>query len=484
MTDFDADICVIGAGAGGLSVAAGAAQLGAKTILIESGLMGGECLHTGCVPSKSLLAAAEASVFHKRMTAFGLDAAPPKLDPDRLRHHIEDVIAGIAPMDSVERFESLGVRVIKAHARFLDPKTILADGVKIRARRFVLAVGSRPYVPPIPGLGEVGYLTNETIFAKAGELGDLVILGGGAMGMELAQAQARLAQDGARVTILERGSIMPRDDEDAKEILRRRFFEEGIKIREGVEIERVEKTATGCRLYLGGGGARNEGRQQEIIEAQNILVAAGRRPDFADLNLDAAGIEANAKGIVVDQGLRTTNRRVFAVGDCTGHPAFTHIASYQAGIVLRRAIFRMPAKVDYRTLPWVTYTDPELAQIGLIERSARDRSSQDLEIVRVDFTENDRARAARNSEGFIKVVTNKKAEILGITIIGAEAGELLAPWALAMRRRLKLSAMAELLLPYPTRSEISKRAAQQYYAPRLFSPLVRKLARFLLRSFG
>lgn len=475
MKELRADICVIGAGASGLSVAAGAAQLGAATILVESGAMGGDCLNVGCVPSKALLAAAEAAVSHRRLERFGLSGTKPVLDALGLRGHIQGVIDGIAPMDSVSRFEGLGVTVLKARARFIDPATIIVGDTRITARRFVLAVGSRPYPPPIPGLGDIDFLTNETIFDRAGDIKDLIVLGGGPIGLELAQAHVRL---GAKVTVVEMARLLPKDDSEARDILATSLAREGVTILEGARATAARKTPTGLCLTI----QQADGKTLDL-EAQHLLVAAGRRPDFADLGLDAAGIVATPQGITVDAGLRTSNRRVFAMGDCTGHPAFTHVAAYHAGIVIRRALFRLPARLDYRCLPWVTFTDPELAQVGMVEAEAREAHGAGIEIIRLGFEDNDRARTERETEGFIKVIADRRGRILGVTILGERAGELLAPWCLAMSRNLKLSALAGLVLPYPTRGELSKRAAGRFYAPRLFSGPMRLLARFL-RCFG
>ena len=475
MKELKADICVVGAGSAGLSVAAVATRLGARTVLIESGTMGGDCLNVGCVPSKALLAAAHRAAAYRSFSGFGLTGQAPNLDPVALRGHIQSVIAGIAPMDSVERFEGLGVTVIKEHARFLDPETLGAGEHRIRARRFVLAVGSRPFVPPIPGLDGVEYLTNETIFAKAGDIRDLIVIGGGPIGVEMAQAHARL---GAKVSVVEMASLLPRDDPDAVGALRAQLGRDGIAIHEGASAKSISRGPGGLMLEI----QRNDG-SRSILQSEHLLIAAGRRPDFANLGLEDAGINTTPQGISVDEGLRTSNRKVFAIGDCTGHPAFTHVGSYHAGIVIRRALFRLPAKVDYRALPWVTFTEPELAQVGLIEPAARSAHGSAIDVIRLGFEDNDRARTERETDGFIKVIVNRRGKILGVTVLGANAGELLAPWCLAMAQGHGLSAMGGLVLAYPTRAELSKRAALQYLAPRLFSWPSRALVGFL-RCFG
>ncbi len=466
------DICVIGAGSGGLSVAAGAAQLGARTVLIEGGRMGGDCLNVGCVPSKSLIAAAEAAAIHRRSGAFGIDYAAPKVDWPRLRAHIDDVIAGIAPHDSVERFEGLGVRVIRAWARFVDPYTVEASGVRITAKRFVLAVGSSPAVPNIPGLAETPHLTNETIFETGEPMRHLLILGGGPIGVELAQAYARL---GVAVTIVEQERILSRDDPALTAVLRDALAKDGVTLNEGARVTRVEQRGRDIAVHAGEGA----------IVGSHLLVATGRRPNLEKLDLAAAGIGHSPRGIAVDRRLRTGNRRVFAIGDCADLPgsgplAFTHVAGYHAGIVIRNALFRLPARIDPVLTPRVTYTDPELAAVGLSMAEAEARFPG-CRVVESAFRENDRARAERATEGLIRIAAARNGRILGVAMVGRGAGELLAPWCLAMAKGLKLSALAGLLLPYPTLGEVSKRAAGQYYTARLFSAATRRLVGALLR---
>jgi pyruvate/2-oxoglutarate dehydrogenase complex dihydrolipoamide dehydrogenase (E3) component len=464
------DLCVIGAGSGGLSVAAGAAQMGAEIVLIERGLMGGDCLNFGCVPSKSLLAAARLADLSRRGAALGIAAAPSRIDFAAVADSVQAVIATIAPNDSVERFEGLGVRVLRAEARFTSPRTVCAGAVEIRPRRFVIATGSHPAVPAIPGLDGVPYLTNETIFSNRDRPEHLIIIGGGPIGIEMAQAHSRL---GARVTVIDVGPLLPRDDPELAASLVERLASEGIVTRARVKIAQIERDGEATIVRLAGG---------EQIRGSHLLVATGRRPTIEALDLPAAGIAATAKGITVDARLRTTNRRAFAVGDVAGGPQFTHIANYHAGIVIRNALFRLPAKVEYRALPWVTYTDPELAQVGLTEAAAR-ADGADVRVLRWPFIENDRAQTERDTEGLVKIMVGRNGRVLGASILGAGAGDLILPWALAISQKLKIGALANLIVPYPTRSEASKRAAGCYYTPTLFSPRTRRLVRFLAR-FG
>jgi len=464
------DLCVIGAGSGGLAVAAGAAQMGAEVVLVERGAMGGDCLNFGCVPSKSLLATARIADLWRRGVELGIAYARPRIDFAAVADSVQKVIGEIAPNDSAERFEGLGVRVLRAEARFTSPRTVHAGEVEIRPRRFVIATGSRPAIPPIRGLDEVPYLTNESVFANRQLPEHLIVIGGGPIGIEMAQAHSRL---GARVSVLDVGPLLPRDDPELSATLTKRLSSEGIVCRPRVEIGDIERDGETIRVRLASG---------EQIIGSHLLIAAGRRPTVEALDLAAAGIASTAKGITVDARLRTTNRRVFAIGDVAGGPQFTHVALYHAGIVIRNALFRIPAKVDYRALPWVTYTDPELAQVGLTEAasSAIERAPR---VLRWRFVENDRAQTERETEGMVKVVTRGNGRILGASILGPGAGDLILPWALAISQKLKIGALANLIVPYPTRGEASKRAAGSYYTPTLFSSRTRSLVRLLAR-FG
>src|SRR5215831_8103142 len=464
------DLCIVGAGSGGLAVAAGAAQMGAEVVLIERGLMGGDCLNFGCVPSKSLLAAARLAELACRGAALGIISDGSEVDFAAAADSVREVIAAIASNDSVERFEGFGVRVLRCEARFTGRRTIRAGDIEIRPRRFIIATGSQPAVPNIPGLDAVPYFTNETIFANRARPDHLIVIGGGPIGIEMAQAHRRL---GAEVTVLDIGPLLPRDDPELVASLLTRLTGEGIVARSGIEITRIERDSNTITVHLADGGE---------ITGSHLLVAAGRRPSIEALDLPAAGIQATARGIEVDGRLRTTNRRAFAIGDVAGGPQFTHIANYHAGIVIRNALFRLPAKVDYRALPWVTYTDPELAQVGPTEASAR-AGGEKVRVLRWSFVENDRAQTERDTEGLVKVVLGRSGRVLGASILGAGAGDLILPWALAISQKLKIGALANLIVAYPTRGEASKRAAACYYTPTLFSPRTRSLVRLLAR-FG
>ena len=468
MPDFD--LLVIGAGAAGLSIAAGAAQLGVHTALIERDRMGGDCLNIGCVPSKALLAAAHRANAIRDAGRFGLEVPTPSVDWAGVRAHVRAVIAAIAPNDSVERFSALGVTVIRGEARFDGPDRVTVDGRVISARRIVIAAGARAAVPPIPGLADIPFWTNATLFDLAEKPAHLLILGGGPIGLEMADAFAGL---GCQVTVIEPNRIASRDDPELVDGLRRALRRRGVAILEGAG---VASAAPGPVLTLA------DGRQ---IAGSHLLIAAGRLPNLEALNLPAAGITASQAGIVTDAGLRCPgNKRIYAVGDIAdpvgiGPRAFTHVGLYHADIVIRRALFRLPAKVDYRALPRVTYTDPELAQTGMTEAEAR-AAGKPIEILRWPLSENDRAVAERDEDGLVKLIVSR-GKVIGAGILSRNAGEMIGQWSLAIERKIPLSALAGLIAPYPTRSEAGKRAAGSFYAARLFSDRTKALVRLLGR---
>ena len=463
------DLCVIGAGSAGLSLAAGAVQMGASVVLIERHLMGGDCLNTGCVPSKALLAAAHAAAAARRAARFGI-AAAPVVDFSAVTSHVRATIAAIAPHDGEERFRRLGVEVIRAAARFTAPDMVEAGGERIRARRFAIATGSRAAVPPIPGLDATPFLTNETVFSLAELPRHLLVLGGGPMGVEMAQAFCRL---GARVTLVERAALLPRDEPEAAGILRQRLADEGVTVIEGREVAGVSREEGQTILTLAG-------NEPARIAGSHLLLAAGRAPNVEDLDLDAAGIAVTPRGIAVDGALRTTNRRVFALGDVAGGPQFTHVAGYHAGIAIRHILFGLPAKLDYRALPWVTYTDPELAQVGLTEGAAR-AAGHAATAITVPLSGNDRAVAEGATEGLAKLVLGAHGRILGGTIVAPHAGETIGLIGLAIQKRLGVGALAQMIAPYPTIAEAVKRAAGAHFTPSLFGARTRFVVRLLQR---
>ncbi len=469
---LELDICVIGAGSAGLSLAAGAAQLGLKVALIEHHKMGGDCLNYGCVPSKSLIAAAQVAQTLRQADRFGVGAAEPVVDFAAAMDHVRAVIAAIAPHDSVERFEGLGVQVIQAPARFVSRDEVMAGEIAIRARRFVVATGSRPVAPPIPGLADVPYLTNETLFGNRVRPDHLLVIGGGPVGLEMAQAHRRL---GARVTVLEAARLMGNDDPELADVVRRRLTSEGVELHEQARILRVERDGMEVAVAI------DTGSGERRLVGSHLLIAAGRAPNVEQLDLAAAGIATTPKGITVDKTLRTTNRRVYAIGDVNGLAPFTHMAGAQAALVIRHALFRLPINAHAGPVPRCTYTDPELAQVGMTEAQARAAHGDNVRVVRWPLTGNDRAQAERETEGLVKVVTDQRGRVLGAGIVGARAGELVQIWCLALARKLKIGAVAQMVVPYPTLGEINKRAAGAYFTERLFSPRTRWIVGRLFR---
>jgi pyruvate/2-oxoglutarate dehydrogenase complex dihydrolipoamide dehydrogenase (E3) component len=395
------------------------------------------------------------------------------ISPKGVHDHIHGVIASIAPNDSVERFTGLGVKVIRAAAQFISRDTVLAGDLRIKARRFVIATGSSPAIPPIPGLDGVPYFTNETIFENRDKLDHLIVIGGGPIGLELAQAHLRL---GSRVTVLEAMKVLGKDDPEMSEVVLKRLRAEGLEIREGALVERVTGGTRLIDVHISEGGVPG------VVQGTNLLVATGRVPNVAGLNLEAASIKYDRRGIQVNKGLVTSNAKVFAIGDVTGGQQFTHVANYHAGVVIRRALFRLPAAVNNDIIPWVTFTDPELAQVGLTEDAAKKRNAR-VRVFRWPYHENDRAQTERATEGFVKVVTDAKGKILGASIVGEHAGELIQMWCLAVSQGLNIKAMTQWVSPYPTFSEINRRVAYGYYATAAASPLVRKMVGWLAK-FG
>lgn len=467
------DICVIGAGSGGLSVAAAAAAFGVSVVLIEKGRMGGDCLNYGCVPSKALIAAAKRANNSAMAGIFGVDAQP-NIEFARTYRHVRNVIAATAPNDSAQRFAGLGVRVITGAARFTDPITVKVDGgAMIQARSFVVATGSSPAIPPIEGLALTPHLTNETIFDLSELPSHLLVLGGGSVGLELGQAFYRL---GAPVTVVEAARPLSRDDAECVEIVLDALAREGVEVQAGTSVKSVRQAQGGVELVVTCGVA------EETITGSHLLVAAGRVPNLDGLGLEEAGIAFTKAGIVVDRSLQTSNRRVYAIGDAVaGAMMFTHVANYHAGLVIRHALFRLPVKVRYNAVPWVTFTDPELAHVGLTDEQARKQGYR-IRVMRSPYYENDRAQAERMTEGHVKVVTSVRGRILGATIVGAYAGELIAPWTLAINQGLNIRAVAEMVAAYPTFGEANKRAAMMFFASAAANPTVRRIVRWLRRG--
>lgn len=466
---LNADLVVIGAGSGGLSVAAGAAQLGLEVVLFEEAEMGGDCLNSGCVPSKALIAAASAASAMRSAERLGISATGAEVDFAQVMAHVRVTIAAIAPHDSQERFEGLGVKVVRERSRFTGAATVASASVSVEARRVVIATGSRPAVPPIPGLEEAGYLTNETIFDLTELPRKLLVLGGGPIGVELGQAFRRL---GSQVTIIDAAAILGREEPDAAELVIEQLRSEGVELLSQTKVLKAER---GPALLVEGAGGRRR------IEGSHLLVAVGRTPALDGLDLEAAGIERDAAGIRTDRRLRTTNRRVYCVGDAAGRGQFTHLAGAQAGLVIRNALFRLPVNADSMVVPRVTYCDPELAAVGLSEADAREKHGDAIRVERFDFAGNDRALTEADPRGFGKLIATRRGKIVGVTLVGRHAGDHIHLWVLAMSAGVGLRQVAGMIAPYPTRGEISKRLAGQFYTPALFSSRTRALVGLLKR---
>ncbi len=469
-TEYEVDLCIIGAGAGGLSIASGAAQLGRSVVVYEAGEMGGDCLNAGCVPSKALIAAGKHAHAFTSGTDFGIAATKPKIDFNAVKAHIKGVIDTIAPVDSQERFEELGCTVIREVASFKDKKTVQSKTTMTKAKRIVIATGSRASAPPIPGLKDTPFITNEEIFTIDEQPKHLLIIGSGPIGLELGQAFNRL---GSTVEIIDIAHPLDRSEPEHAKVLIDALKEEGIKFHTPVNTKLIRKTKTGIAIDFENG---------TTLSGTHLLVAAGRRPVIENLNLEAAGVTTRRGGIVTDKTLRTSNKRVYAVGDVSGRGGLTHAAGHHAGIIIKNfyfvPFFKASAKTDH--MPAAIYTQPELASIGLTEKSARGVYA-DVRTVHFDFEENDRAIAERATKGGVKIIAKPNGQIVGASIVGESAGELIHIMSLAMANKMKIIHLTKMISPYPTRSEAVKRAASSWYTGSVFSPKTRKLAALMAR---
>ncbi|MFT6074553.1 MAG: pyruvate/2-oxoglutarate dehydrogenase complex dihydrolipoamide dehydrogenase (E3) component [Yoonia sp.] len=469
MNRIKTDICIIGGGSGGLSIAAGAVQMGAKVVLLEGHKMGGDCLNYGCIPSKALIASAKQANAMSHGAKYGVAEVKAKVDYAAAKDHVHDVIAQIAPVDSVERFEGLGVHVISEFGKFISKTEVQAGDTIIEARRFVVATGSVPLVPPIPGLDTVKHYTNEDIFDLREKPKHLIVIGGGPIGMEMAQAHRRL---GCEVTVIEGAKAFGKDDPEMAAIVLENLKAEGINIIEEAQAEKISGKGDAITIHTPKGD----------YTGSHLLMAVGRKVNTDKLNLDAGGIAHDRAGLKVGDDLRSlTNKKVYAAGDVAGGLQFTHVAGYHAGVLIRSILFGLPSKQKKNHIPWATYTDPELAQVGLTEAQAQEKYGPRLEVVRFDFHHNDRLIAERKNKGLIKVMVIKGRPV-GASIAGPMAGELIGMWAMAIANNMKMSAIANTVLPYPTVSEVNKRAAGAYFSPRLFeSDKVKRIVGFVQR---
>jgi pyruvate/2-oxoglutarate dehydrogenase complex dihydrolipoamide dehydrogenase (E3) component len=473
------DVGILGGGAAGLTVAAGAARFGARVLLVEkSERLGGDCLYRGCVPSKSLLYAAGVWSEARRSVSLGLPAlAIPPVDLGAVMDRVAGVIAAVGVRDAPERFRSLGVEVRFGSAHFVDPHAIDLDGERLSARRWVVATGSRPAIPPVEGLSDVPYWTNETVFSQRTLPTRLIVLGGGPVGLELGQAFARL---GSRVTVVEfLDRILAAEDPDVSALLSGRLAAEGMEIHTSTRAVRAERAGGAIRLHLapaGGGG-------ETLLEADALLVATGRRPNVEGLDLKKAGVTVAPKGIPVDRRMRTNVPHIYACGDVNGRLPFTHVAGYEGGIAVANAVLHLPRKADYGKIGWCTYTDPEVASIGMNEKRAA-KEGIAYRLFEAPFAENDRAIAEGETIGKVKLLVSKGGKLIGCQMIGPHAGELIHEWVIALNAGVRLSTVAGTVHIYPTLAEISKRVAQEPFTAKIFSETTRGVLRFLFALKG
>lgn len=478
-TDFD--LCIIGGGAAGLVTAAGGAGLGAKVVLIEKHRLGGDCLYTGCVPSKALLHQAAIAHTAKQAKTIGLKISGQP-DFSTIHDYVQSVIQQIEPNDSPERFRDMGVEIIFGDAKFADLNTVTVGNSTIRARNFVLATGSRPAIPPIPGLKDVPFFTNESIFNNKQRLPELVILGAGPIGLEMAQAHQRL---GCQVTVLDLSpTILPREDSEMAAVVQSSLEDDGVKFILGKRTSKISlKEGLGIKsIDLSLDDPNDNGGSSQIIGASHLLVATGRHPNIENLGLGHAGVNINNGRLVLTEKLQTTNKHIYACGDVAGPFYFTHMAEHQAGIVLRNTLFHMSAKAETRLVPWSTFTDPELARVGLSEAQAVAQKISH-QVVSFPFSDIDRARTDNHRTGLIKIIINKNGRILGAAIAGKRAGELIHEYALAMKQNLKLGQLASMIHIYPTLSQINRRVADTYLKTKLTTGR-KKIMKFLFRLRG
>jgi len=466
------DLVIIGGGTGGLIVTSVAAQLGLRVTLIEHReKLGGDCLHTGCVPSKTLIHAAKVASLMRRGSEFGLDSMKHGIDLGKVSDHVQAVIEQIQPHDDPERFRDYGAEVIFGHAVFTDANTVEVNGQFIQGRRFIIASGSSPYVPPIAGLSGLPFHTNESIFSLRELPARLVVLGGGAIGVELAQAFARL---GSTVTILERlPHILPQEDPEISDMLAEKLKEEGVRILVSTTAEEISRVDQQYQIQC------RDNEEKLVLQSEALLVAVGRRPNVTGMGLESAGVEFDTKGIKVDRRQRTSQKHIFACGDVCGPYPFTHMAEYQAGIVISNAIFRLPKKTDYRVVPWVTYSDPELARVGITEQQAIEQGVK-VDVLRFPFEKIDRALTEVEPHGEMKLIC-RRGKILGATILGSHAGELIHEIVLAMQAGIKIGKISAAIHAYPTLAQVNRRTVNTYYGEKLFSERTRKLVGWINR---
>lgn len=471
------DLIVIGGGSAGLVAAGGAASLGARVALIEKNALGGDCLYTGCVPSKTLIKSARFAHQLKRAADFGFQISNYGFQNrsfSSITDRVRSVIEIIEHHDAPEVFEAMGAEIIFGSPHFLNSNEIeialknSAETKKLKAKRFCIATGSRPFVPPIEGLSETGFITNEEVFQLKELPESLIVLGAGAIGLELGQSFARF---GAKVIVVEMADrVLIKEDAEISDAMEKTLRGEDIEILLETKAVRARKDANGEKILV----VESGGREFEIAAAE-ILVAVGRQPNIEGLNLEKAGVEYDKKQIKTDGNLRTSAKNIFAAGDVTGHFQFTHTADYEAQIVIQNAFVPFPfkKKTDFRVVPWATFTEPEVARVGLTETEAKEKFGSKIKIYKVQFTENDRAQTESEAQGFAKIILYKN-KIVGAHIVGAHAGELIHEFVLAITHNLSLAALNKAIHVYPTFSKITQAAATEQTLETLKSPLVRK----------
>lgn len=478
MAEFDYDIGIIGGGAAGLTVASGAAQLGAKTLLIEKEpSLGGDCLHFGCVPSKTLIHSAHVYHLMQNPERFGLPKVSiPPVDFKQIANRIQSVIATIQQHDSEERFCGLGAKVLFGEAMFADEHTVDLEGKKKSAKNWVIATGSSPVSPPIPGLHDTRFLTNREVFSLDYLPESMAILGGGPIGIEMAQAFNRL---GTKVTVVDRSNqILGKEDKDMADMVASVLEDEGVTFFLEASIEEVLETKGRKSIRI-----IDSSGKSTVLKPDEILVAMGRAPNVQNMGLSDIGVACDRSGITVNSRMRTNHKHIYAAGDVSGGFQFTHAAGYEGGIVVSNAIFRLPRKADYTFLPWCTYTDPELASIGMNEKTAQSKGL-DYTVWKEDFKDNDRSLAEDEKTGQIKMILNAKEKPLGVQILGPRAGDLLSEWVALLNGKVKLSTLAAAVHPYPTLGEINKRVAGNLFSPKIFSEKVQKGLKFFFQLKG
>jgi len=478
MPDYDYDIGVIGGGAAGLTITSGAAQLGAKTLLVEKEeKLGGDCLHYGCVPSKTLIKTAHVYHMIKSAKAFGL---PPvevsPVDFKQVSKRIKSVIDTIQKHDSEERFCNLGAKVEFGEPKFTDEHSIRLNGNTISAKHWVIATGSSPVAFPIEGLDKTPYITNKEIFYLDHLPASMIILGGGPIGAEMGQAFNRL---GTKVYIVDRGDqILGKEDKDMADGVMNVMLSEGVVFHLNSSIEATKDLGSEKEVII-----KNASGKTIRLKAETILVAMGRAANVAELGLEDIGVKFDKRGIKVDKRLRTNHKHIYAAGDVNGGFQFTHAAGYEGGIVISNAIFRLPRKTDYTFLPWCTYSDPELASIGMNEKAARE-AGIDYAVWTEEFKDNDRSLAEGEKEGRIKLILDEKEKPIGVQILGPRAGDLISEWVAMFNGKVKLSTLAAAVHPYPTIGEINKRVAGTFFSPKIFSDTIKKGLKFFFNLKG